>query len=280
VYSQHQNYFDEEEIEGCPRTLFTLHLLTEIDKWTQDGDQIILLIDANEDIRDFAQTIQHAGLRDVLLTRHGRQAPATFNGGTIPIDGIFTSPTIEILVGGYFEFGFCPPTDHRGLWIDVHYQVAFGHIMPTIVTAQARRLKTTDPRIIQRYTAILSQYIQDHNLLERAYYVQCECTYPLQPHLQVKMQSIDSLRRQGMLLADQKCRKLPTGAIAWSPTVQNARDLVEIWGLLLKKKEGRRVSSRLLSRGMARHHLTFRVQDITPAQIVDNKKAALKNTDY
>jgi hypothetical protein len=79
---------------------------------------------------------------------------------------------IEILVGGYFEFGFGPPTDHHGLWIDVHYQVAFGHVMLTIVTAQARQLKTTDPRIVQCYTDIWSQYIQDHNLLERAYRVQ------------------------------------------------------------------------------------------------------------
>jgi hypothetical protein len=165
---------------------------------------------------------------------------------------------------------------HHGLWIIVHYQVTFGHIMPTIVTAQAQRLKTTDPCIVQRYTDILSQYIQDHNLLERAYSVQCKCTYPLQPHLQVEMKSIDSLRHQGMLLADRKCRKLPTGAIAWSPTVQKARDLVEIWGLLLKKKAGRRISSRLLSRGMARHHLMFRVQDITLTQIVDKKKEALK----
>jgi hypothetical protein len=79
-----------------------------------------------------------------------------------------------------------------------------------------------------------------------------------------------------MLLADRKCRKLPTGAIAWSPTVQKARDLVEIWGLLLKKKEGRRISSRLLSHGMAHHHLMFCIQDITLAQIINNKKEALK----
>jgi hypothetical protein len=89
---------------------------------------------------------------------------------------------IEILVGGYFEFGFCPPTDRHSLWIDVHYQVAFGRVMPTIVTAQARRLKTTDPCIVQCYMDIWSQYIQDHNLLERAYRVQRECTYPLQLH--------------------------------------------------------------------------------------------------
>ena len=216
-------------------------------------------------------------MRDVLLTHHGQQAPATYNGGTIPIDGIFASPTIQILVGGYFKFGFCPPTNHRGLWINIHYQVAFGHVMPTIITAQARQLKTTDSHIVQHYTTIWSQLIQDHNLLlAQAYCIQQECTYPLIPHLQAKMDSIDSLCQQGMLLANRKCRKLPTGAITWSPLVQKARDLVEIWGLLLKKKEGRRISSCLLSRGMACHHLVFQVQDITITHIIEKKKEALK----
>jgi hypothetical protein len=53
VYAQHQNYFDDENIEGCPRELFTTHILAEIDKWIQEGDQIILMLDANEDIRGY-----------------------------------------------------------------------------------------------------------------------------------------------------------------------------------------------------------------------------------
>jgi hypothetical protein len=138
VYAQHQNYFDSEDVEGCPRELFTSHLLTDIAQWTQAGDQIILMLDANEDIRCYAQALQHTGLREVLLTRHGNNSPATFNGGSVPIDGIFASPSVDIIAGGYFEFGCCPLTDHRGLWIDIHYQVAFGHIMPDIVTANAR----------------------------------------------------------------------------------------------------------------------------------------------
>jgi hypothetical protein len=137
VYAQHQNHFDSQDIEGCPRDLFTAHLLEELETWISQGDQLILMIDANEDVRTFQRVFQPIGLREALLHRHGQNAPATFNGASDPIDGIFVSPSIEILLGGYFEFGFCPHTDHRGLWIDIHYNVAFGHVMPPIITAQA-----------------------------------------------------------------------------------------------------------------------------------------------
>jgi hypothetical protein len=162
--------------------------------WITHGDQIILMMDANEDIRLYQQAFQVIGLREALLHRHGQMAPATFNGGSDPIDGIFVSPSIDILLGGYFEFGFCPHTDHRGLWIDIHYNVAFGHVMPTIVTAQAHHLKLTDPHIVKRYTDVWSHFILEHNLLECAYQVQRTCTYPLVPQLQREWEAIVALR--------------------------------------------------------------------------------------
>jgi hypothetical protein len=87
-------------------------------------------MDANEDIQAFGNTIAPSGLRKVLLERHGPNAPATYHGGSQPINGVFASPSIHIVQGGYLEFGYGPHTDHWGLWIDVHYQIAFGHIMP------------------------------------------------------------------------------------------------------------------------------------------------------
>jgi hypothetical protein len=66
------------------------------------------------------------------------------------------------------------------------------------------------------------------------------------------------------------------GMVAWSPTIQKARELVQLWGLILKKKAGKRVSSRLLSRGMAKFHLVFCIHDISMAQIIASKRNALK----
>jgi hypothetical protein len=145
VYAQHQTYFDSQDIEGCPHELFTIYLLMEVETWLQQGDQLILLMDTNEDIRSFHHAIQHTGLQEAILSRHGTNAPATFDGGSDQIDSIFMLPSIDIIIGGYFKFGFCPFTDHRGLWIDIHYNNAFGHTMPAIITALARCLKTQDP---------------------------------------------------------------------------------------------------------------------------------------
>jgi hypothetical protein len=186
-----------------------------------------------------------------------------------PIDGIFVSPSIEILLGGYFEFGFCPHTDHRGLWLDIHYNVAFGHVMPPIVMAQARHLKMNDPRIIKQYTDSWSQFILDH---ERAYRIQRECTYPLAPHLQQEWEAIDALHCEGVTLAERKCRKLHKGAVPWSPDIQRAREQVEIWGLILKKKLGRHISSSLLQRrGMKKFRISDHIRDISLEMAIHNK---------
>jgi hypothetical protein len=71
------------------------------------------------------------------------------------------------------------------------------------------------------------------------------------------MEDLDVLCQAGMRLADQKCWKLPMGMVAWSPTVQKAHELVELWGLILKKKAGKRVSSQLLSRGREKFNLVL-----------------------
>jgi hypothetical protein len=116
----------------------------------------------------------------------------------------------------------------------------------------------------------------EHNLLERAYRIQRECTYPLAPHLQQEWEAIDVLRRKGVLLADRKCRKLNMGAVPWSPDVQWAREQVEIWGLILKKKLGRHISSSLLQQGMLKHHISDCIRDISIQQAILSKQAALK----
>jgi hypothetical protein len=66
------------------------------------------------------------------------------------------------------------------------------------------------------------------------------------------------------------------GKVEWSPAIQKARELLELWGLILKKKIGKRVSSQLITRGMAKFHLAFRIRDITMAQIITSKRDALK----
>jgi hypothetical protein len=57
--------------------------------WLEEGDQLLLLMDVNEDIRTGGTSKMRLelGLREILLEKHGNDAPATYSRGGIPIDG-------------------------------------------------------------------------------------------------------------------------------------------------------------------------------------------------
>jgi hypothetical protein len=59
-------------------------------------------------------------LREVILQKHGNNAPSTYKRNTkdVPIDGIWASIGIEITAGSYFDFDeVIANTDHRTLWV-------------------------------------------------------------------------------------------------------------------------------------------------------------------
>jgi hypothetical protein len=83
-------------------------------------------MDANEDVRTGAigMSMETLGLCEAILDLHSDQSPpATHNRNQNrqPIDGIWVTQGIQITYGGYSAFGDACPSDHRALWIDMHY---------------------------------------------------------------------------------------------------------------------------------------------------------------
>ena len=84
--------------------------------WQNEGDQIILMMDANEHVGSahITEVLKAIGLREAILEKHKEEkgyAP-TYQRGNDPIDGIFISDTLHISAGGYLPFGDAP-SDHR-----------------------------------------------------------------------------------------------------------------------------------------------------------------------
>jgi hypothetical protein len=50
VYA-HQRFFDNHLDDICPREAFIRDLCKELDEWIAQGDQVIVALDANEDLR-------------------------------------------------------------------------------------------------------------------------------------------------------------------------------------------------------------------------------------
>jgi len=97
-------------------------LQVELNAWQEAGDRIIVLTDFNEDVQLpwIWQFFANINLIEAISTITGSPPMATYNRGTMPIDGIYVSPDLLPLIkGGYLAFDAGIPSNHRALWIDI-----------------------------------------------------------------------------------------------------------------------------------------------------------------
>ena len=237
TYSQHQRHFDETDDDRCPRIAFMNDLLRQLLQWKEDGDQLILMIDCNENISSpsIKNAFREVGMKEAIT--HGRDTTthATFHRGSIPIDGIFTSSTITLIQGGYLPFGTIP-SDHRPLWIDIRYENAFGYKMSEIINPVARRLKSNLPKVRNKFNQDYKQFIRKHHLEERLYSLQSRLTEPISINDAKEYESILNTRSNAIAYADKRCRKVFMGAIPFSVDLKLASKRLELWKAVLTKK--------------------------------------------
>ena len=99
THCQYQRYVDATKDLRSPRKAFLQDLGVFIQLSMDSGGQVALLMDCNEDVcsEGFTSWLQDHLLHDCVLEKCDRMnAPATHNGGSKPIDGIFCSSTLDI----------------------------------------------------------------------------------------------------------------------------------------------------------------------------------------
>jgi hypothetical protein len=139
-----------------PRTALLEDVVAAMLKWKALGDHIVFGTDANEDIRkgEVHACLYAAGFRELILDLHPDLCPpATQNRNTQRevIDGLFGTPGVIITNGGYLGFGDGCPSDHRLLWFDATYSVAFGQRPSELAPVRPKQLKAKDPRLAKKY---------------------------------------------------------------------------------------------------------------------------------
>jgi len=81
AWSQHKAYFNDQNDDRDPRKAFMEDLATEIQEWTQEGDQVIVGGDLNEEIRGPAikEFFAGLGMHKLIFQNHDEiDAPTTF----------------------------------------------------------------------------------------------------------------------------------------------------------------------------------------------------------
>jgi hypothetical protein len=249
VWNQLRYLMDLQRISDDPIERFDRDLCQFIQECMAAGEQVILGIDVNEDIRSgsFSKIMRDLGLKDICTHRHGPSNPSTYARGSTPIDAIYVTANLWSSRCGYLPV----VSDHRVLWIDIPQEQLFGRRLSALPIRTPQRLILQDPRVVEKYITAISNQLQSVHFLDRLQSLRDRmedknCSN--MARLVDQYNELDAIRCAAILKADRSCRKLKMGHVAFSPALSIVWNKIRAWKLIRRKKMGGRVSSRYLQR--------------------------------
>lgn len=281
AHRQQERYLDRNKIEKTPREAFLDDLGTAIDRWMESGEQIVLCMDANTNVRsnEMKEWAEKHNLREAL-THDNDTVVATYNRGSQTIDAIYVSASIEVIKRGYSSFGSFM-TDHRLLWIDIRYINAFGHKMAPISIPAARRLKTSNIISTKKWIAVYEEEAKRNKLAERLFAIEERCNRleegeQLEMKYQKEYDKLLRIRRKCIEIADSKCRKLRMSNKASSPILDKVKKKIRLIEGSLTRKRGAKFSLKYIKRLERRTNL-YNLHQYTIPQLEEMLRKAKKS---
>jgi len=156
-YAQHRRYLihTRKDITTCPRDLFREELVQQLQRWRDDGDRLIVCMDANENT--YKGSIGKAltdkdglAMKEVVREYTNKDLGATYFRGSEPIDGIWATSDVVISNACVMPAGY-GIGDHRMFVVDIVTSSMVGVDVKRIQRAKARRLNTKLPGVAERY---------------------------------------------------------------------------------------------------------------------------------
>lgn len=172
VYAQHSRFFRTHQGSlVCPRVKFREDLIALLTKWREDGDRLIVCLDANEHI--YRKSIGKAltdseglNLKEVVGDFTGKPIGATFCRGSMPIDGVWATRDLQISAACIMPVGY-GIGDHRLFVIDILTATMVGQQPTRIARPCARKLNTKIPGALRNYNEKLEALVLNHRIIER-----------------------------------------------------------------------------------------------------------------
>lgn len=287
-----------------PRRQFILDLQAWLEFLIQEGHQLILTMDCNEDLQsapgnfttlmydpDMVTTNSHhdgslstlittCGLIDILQMHHSAPAPATYNRGNKRLDYILISQSLTqaVLRSGILPFYSLFLSDHRPCYIDIDADQLFNDIAP-IAPLTYRGLQTADPRKVEKYITTVKQQLQYHKILDKVHHLQDSAEHQLwSPDHIDEYEKIDQLDTEIMRHADKILKRKFSKKYEWSPTLAKAVSSVRFWRLKMKRSRGLLVSETILRKNQLAASIPEDISAVTNRQdILDHLSLALKD---
>ena len=260
VFSQHEYYFNTiAEPKGYrnPRKAFYEDLNVWITQWKDEGDSIILGLDANEDIHtgDTMEWITSWGLYDAMRNAHpekDRVATCNKNWSNVPIDGIWYSPGISIQTAGMTGFGeLYPDSDHRILWVDITKESLFGFLTPTPDKRPTDSLPIQNPTAMRKYNKYVKTQFEIHKIAEKTFQLEQKAyNGTFSPEDAIQFDRILQTQHNVRQRARKLCRRFFTSQILYTDTLGKIYRKRKLWKRMELKKQNVKVDIKAVRRLM------------------------------
>ena len=287
-----------------PRRQFVIDLQSWLMVYIQQGVEVILYLDGNEDISQvigqwcevpgyqlgvhesapehkgsLATLVTTCGLVDVLKEQHSQNIPPTYIRGKKRLDYVFVSSSVMESVERscllpyhtFFE------GDHRPILIDFNAEKLFGDPSHQVQRHKSRGLKLEDPRVVDQYLETLGKQLTYHKLYDKVERLNevSEANEWTNDNTQ-QYEIIDTILTESARHADRVVAKRYSGTYEWSPALLRTVNAARYWTLRLKISKGIRVDGALLSNLREEARLPVQLSDaITKhVDIVENLREA------
>ena len=145
VWNQHISYFMSQGIsEPDPGALFDSQFLDAVRSSLEAGDNVVIGVDNNADVRSstLANELHALGLVDAILTQHAPASPPAthnHNHNRTPIDSIWVTLGLTVLWSGYapFDAPCAMLSNHRLLWVELNNSSLMGKHLPSVAPVKA-----------------------------------------------------------------------------------------------------------------------------------------------
>ena len=250
--------------------------MAQLRKWREEGDRLVVCLDANEDIykKSLGKSLTKSdGLRMSEVV--GDFIP-TFFRGSKPIDGIWATPDIAIAHACIMPAGF-GVGDHC-LFVDFQEESLVGTAPFRIKRFASRRLNTkASSGATQKYLRRLEEQLSRHRLIERLGRLHTTCTS--RRLFQRGLNKLDRQSREIMLNAEKKCQRIKSGRIPFSPEAALWICLTQVYRSLLRYHRGL-IRNRVNLKWTARRCGILQCFSISIEDILQRIKVCIKQCDY
>lgn len=223
VFSQHHRYIQKKGLKTNPKKMFGDDLLAALRRWKGQGDRLVLMMDANENVLQghLCRQLQADDI-DMVEVVHDQvpgEGPKTWFRGKESIDGIWATRDLDIIGASYLPFD-AELGDHRPVVLDITTQSVLGGKMHRIVPPAARRLNSKVKRVRRDYNSKLEQLFKSHNIYERLVEIERDASFPIASEAKAALEALDRTVSELMHTAEKGCRKLRAQHYDFSPEVR------------------------------------------------------------